>query len=251
SWIASLAARAERPPARPRLPLVWNGIAIGSAEPAVLQLLQLPGTLSLDGDGFMLHGEPAQALARVAEALLAAGRVTAWRNEQLAVTDEQGRVLGTVERGVTRLLGIATHAVHLLGVDDSASHWLQLRSLTKPDDPGLWDTLVGGMVPAGESAASALERETQEEAGLALSQLRGVRLGGTVTTRRPSGSVPHGYIVERLTWYDCIVPGGVVPVNRDGEVAEFRRMAPEELAQRLQRDEVTVDAALMLVARGL
>ncbi|HEY8358978.1 MAG TPA: NUDIX hydrolase, partial [Ramlibacter sp.] len=60
-----------------------------------------------------------------------------------------------------------------------------------------------------------------------------------------------GYIVERLTWYDCVVPEGVVPVNRDGEVAEFRRMPREEVRQRLQADGFTIDAALMLVARGV
>ena len=106
---------------------------------------------------------------------------------------------------------------------------------------------MGGMVPAGEDAASALARETLEEAGLALAQLRDVRLGGIVRTERPSATEPAGYIVERLTWYRCVVPDGVVPANRDGEVAEFRRMPAAEVARRLERDEFTRDAALMLL----
>lgn len=251
-WIASLAGRAQRPPARPRVPLAWDGIVIGSVETALLQDLQVPG-LARDAhdDGFCLHGDLTPVLALVAAALHSAGRVPAWRNEQLAVRDAAGTVLGSVERGVTRLLGIATHAVHLLGVNAAGAHWLQLRSLAKPDDPGLWDTLVGGMVPAGETAEGALARETGEEAGLDLAQLADVTHGGTVVTRRPSGSVPHGYIVERLDWYRCVVPEGVVPVNRDGEVAEFRCMPPADVAERLQREAFTLDAALMLVARGL
>ena len=44
-----------------------------------------------------------------------AGVAHAWRDEQLAVTDAQGRTLGTVERAVVRPLGITTFAVHLVG----------------------------------------------------------------------------------------------------------------------------------------
>jgi len=250
-WLDALAARAQQPPRRPRVPLTWSGRAIGSVEPGLLAALTLPGALRDHGDGWEVIGEATPALAQIADALRAAGFVRAWRDEQLAVTDEASHVLGTVERGVTRLLGIATHAVHLLGVDPDGLHWLQRRALTKPDDPGLWDTLVGGMVPAGEATVSALERETQEEAGLDLAQLQDVRLGGTVVTRRPSPTQPAGYIVERITWYDCVVPAQVVPLNRDGEVEEFRRMPADEVARRLQADEFTVDAALMLLQRGL
>ena len=39
--------------------------------------------------------------------------------------------------------------------------------------------------------------------------------------RRPSANVEHGYMVERLAWYRCTVPEGVVPSNVDGEVAQF------------------------------
>ncbi|MGV3571813.1 MAG: NUDIX hydrolase [Ramlibacter sp.] len=232
------------------MPLTWSGTPIGSVEPQLLEPLRLPESLRFRAGGWEVTGEPTPALARIAASLREAGLVHAWRDEQLAVTDADGRVLGSVERGVTRLLGVATHAVHLLGVDGAGAHWLQLRALTKPDDPGLWDTLVGGMVPAGETALHALERETREEAGLELARLRDVRPGGTVVTRRPSANVPAGYIVERLTWYDCVLPDGLAPVNQDGEVAEFRRMPPAELARRLQADEFTVDAALMLVQRG-
>jgi len=250
-WLQGLAARGKQPPRRPRVPLTWSGRVIGSVEPELLATLHLPADLRAQGEGWEVTGDPTPALGRIADALRAAGVVQAWRDEQLAVTDEAGHVLATVERGVTRLLGIATHAVHLLGVDAQGWHWVQRRALTKPDDPGLWDTLVGGMVPAGEATASALEREAQEEAGLDLAQLQDVRLGGAVVTQRPSTTLPAGYIVERITWYDCVVPAQVVPVNRDGEVQEFRRMPPDEVARRLQADEFTIDAALMLLQRGL
>jgi 8-oxo-dGTP pyrophosphatase MutT (NUDIX family) len=256
AWRAALLARLDRPPQVPREPLWWGDATIGSIEPDVAQRVataapiasqQRGGTAGWRVTGRVLQG----SLAALAGALRTAGFVRVWRNELLAVADEQGRELASIERGAARLLGIATHAVHLLGFAPGGRHWLQQRAFDKADDPGRWDTLVGGMVPAGESAVLALERETLEEAGLTTSQLDALEFGGQVITRRPSSSVPHGYVVERLDWYRCVVPVGVMPQNRDGEVAQFRLMGRQELVDCLRRDEVTLDAAAMLLAAGL
>jgi 8-oxo-dGTP pyrophosphatase MutT (NUDIX family) len=56
----------------------------------------------------------------------------------------------------------------LIGLSADGRYWVQQRSLTKPNAPGLWDTLMGGMIPACDSIAQALQRETWEEAGLKL-----------------------------------------------------------------------------------
>ena len=130
-------------------------------------------------------------------------------------------------------------------------HWVQQRSLTKANDPGLWDTLMGGMIPATDSIAQALERETWEEAGLRLDQLTDLRRGGRISISRPANEEGPGYVVEHIDWYRCIVPEGVVPVNQDGEVAHFALMDGDEVAARLQRDEFTIEAALILLEAGL
>jgi hypothetical protein len=39
----------------------------------------------------------------------------------------------------------------------------------------------------------------------------------------------------------------VVPVNQDGEVAQFQLMTPAEVIAGMQRDEFTTEAALILV----
>jgi 8-oxo-dGTP pyrophosphatase MutT (NUDIX family) len=148
-------------------------------------------------------------------------------------------------------LGITTRAVHLAGLSPDGRHWVQQRSLTKPNDPGLWDTLMGGMIPASDSVEQALERETWEEAGLHIAQLRGLTHGGHVTMRRPTDSGRGGYVVEHIEWYRCVVPDGIAPVNQDGEVAQFSLLAPDEIAARLHRDEFTVEAALVLARCGL
>ena len=255
AWLAALDEKADQPPRRPRVPL-WAGEArIGSVEPDLLRRIALPAGLArectLDGEtGWRIDGEPTAGLHRIALAMREAGVAHAWRDEQLAVTDETGAVVGTVERAVVRPLGITTFAVHLAGLSPDGRHWVQQRSLTKPNDPGLWDTLMGGMVPACDSLAQALERETWEEAGLRMAQLTQLAHGGRIATRRPS-DVAAGYVVEYIDWYRCVVPEGVTPVNQDGEVAQFRLMDARELQGRLLREEFTIEAALILARCGL
>lgn len=247
AWQAGLQARAHRPPLRPRQPLYWGDARIGSVEPDLFARCGA-ADVAQHRDGWRVQGELSPALARIADALRAAGLAHVWRDELLAVRDEAGALLGAVERAVVRPLGIATHAVHLLGLDAQGRHWVQQRALDKPNDPGLWDTLVGGMVPARDSLAVALERETWEEAGLWPAQLQGLRHGGQVTVARPAAELPHGYVHERLDWFVATLAPGVVPQNQDGEVAQFALMESAEVAKRLERDEFTIDAGLLLLA---
>jgi 8-oxo-dGTP pyrophosphatase MutT (NUDIX family) len=257
-WLADLAARLDRPPARPRLPLWWSAITIGSVEPGWVAGLHAaaPQTAALLGPttpggapGFEIRGADLTAsLGLLADAMRAAGRAHAWRDEQLAVTAEAGAVLATIERAAVRPLGIATRAVHLVGVTPDGSHWIQQRALDKPTDPGLWDTLMGGMVPARDSLDAALARETWEEAGLRMDQLQGLRHGGQVLSRGPAAQVAGGYMVELIDWFVALVPAGVTPINQDGEVAQFRRASSDELQRMLLAGDFTLEAAGVLAA---
>lgn len=251
AWRAQLRARADAPPALPREPL-WAGEAlIGSVEADLFPRLKLPFWLLLEkGEGWQLQGELTGTLRQVALAMRDAGLAHVWRDEQLAVTDDRGRTLGTVERAVVRQLGIATFAVHLAGFAPDGRHWVQQRSLAKANDPGLWDTFVGGLVPAADSLEQALERETWEEAGLRLAQLRELRHGGRVTARHPSSDVPQGWVVEHIDWYRCTVPEDVRPANQDGEVQQFALLEPGEVARRLRAGAFTLEAALVLEGAG-
>ncbi len=255
AWRAALGAKADQPPRSHRVPL-WAGAAlIGSVEPALLRALPLP-SVAVEAChrggvmGWQVLGDPTVSLGLVANAMRERGVAHVWRDEQLAVTDEAGTVVGTVERAVVRPLGITTFAVHLAALSPDGRHWVQQRSLSKPNDPGLWDTLMGGMVPACDSLPQALARETWEEAGLHLEQVEQLAHGGRVSTRRPSDK-PGGYVVEHIDWYRCEVPHGVVPVNQDGEVAEFRLMDSAEVRARIARSEFTLEAALVLARCGV
>lgn len=156
-------------------------------------------------------------------------------------------MLGTIERAVVRPLGIPTRAVHLVGWTPDGRQWVQQRSHAKADDPGMWDTLVGGMVPASDSLEEALARETWEGAGLRLNQVQALRHCGHVRTARPS-SVEGGYVQEIIDWYRCTIPAGTAPVNQDGEVQQFRALAPGELRDRLLAGDFTLEAAGVMAA---
>ena len=252
AWRAHLHAAADCPPQRRRVPLAWRGERIGSVEADLFDRAALAGSPLLrwrDVQGtWDVVGELTSSLARIAFVLRDRGLAHAWRDEQLAVRNDAGAVLATVERAVVRPLGIATHAVHLVATDARGGHWVQQRAFDKPTDPGLWDTLMGGMVPARDSLEDALARETWEEAGLQLAQVRDLRYGGRLLTRRPFRELPHGYVVEALDWYACTLPEGVQPANQDGEVAGFRCMPPAEVEMLLEREAFTIDASLILAA---
>jgi 8-oxo-dGTP pyrophosphatase MutT (NUDIX family) len=253
AWQAHHQQRAVCPPLRLRVPLWWGSARIGSVEPELVERSGLAAWALLPDQrrgeqGWRVRGEDLSGtLAAIALALRERDLCHVWRNELLAVCDEAGTVLGAVERAATRVLGIATGAVHLAALDAQGRHWVQQRAFDKPTDPGMLDTLVGGAIPASDTVAQALERETWEEAGLRLAQAHDLRHGGRVWTQRPS-DVPHGYIVEWLDWFTCTLPPGVQPRNQDGEVAEFRCLDAAEMTQRLQRDEFTIDAAQVLLA---
>ncbi|MET0312312.1 MAG: NUDIX domain-containing protein [Burkholderiaceae bacterium] len=247
AWLAALRADAQRPPRRARVPFFVAGQEAGTVEPEFLRPLSRAGWLQEARGGWELLGEPGPSLERLAVAMREAGMAHAWRDEQLAVNGPQGHRIGTIERGCVRPLGIPTLAVHLVGEAPDARVWAQLRALTKSNDPGLWDTLMGGMVSAADTLEKALERETWEEAGLRIAQLRDVRYGGHIVTRRPAGDASDaGYVVERIDWYRCVVPDGVAPVNQDGEVDEFRLMDRDELVAKLHAGTFTAEAALIL-----
>ena len=86
----------------------------------------------------------------------------------------------------------------------TTAHWSSRAApRTRSIDPGLWDNLVGGMVPAGETLEQALEREAWEEAGLALDRIE-VHHGRMFHVRRP---VPEGYQSEWIHVYDVTLGG--------------------------------------------
>lgn len=259
TWLARLQARAAQAPTQPRAALRAGARTIGSLLPEVGARFA-GGLLQAEPGGWQVAGDLSLSLNQIAGQMrdTRLGHVAHyWRNEQLGVYDADGLLLGSVERGAVRPLGIATRAVHLVGRTPGGDIWVQQRALTKANDPGQWDTLMGGMISAQDNLQTALARETQEEAGLDVAALQGVRHRGCVRITRPAdddvpGQPPAplglGYVVEAIDWFEATLPDGMEPVNQDGEVAQFECLTPAQLADRLQQDAFTLEAALILAA---
>ena len=240
------------------MPFGTGARVLGSVEPGLLELVA--PELSRQGirldlqpfdgvEGWSLAPGPeglSVALNALALALRELGCCGPWRQEQLGVRGPDGQRVATVERGAVRVLGLSTEAVHLVAYAPDGRMWVQQRAFNKPNDPGLWDTLMGGMVSAADSLEQALARETWEEAGLRVERLHGLTHGGHVLFSRPSSEGQGaGFMVERIDWFRCTVPDGVVPVNQDGEVERFELMGREALIERMVGGQFTLEAALI------
>ena len=257
-WLQKIQAEANQSPALSRIPLYAKNSLIGSVEPEFISNLAVlinkygrEQLLKKEHSGWHLADIDADVTAsfnEVAGVLRYLRMAGAWRDEQLDVCDESGTQIGTIERGVVRQLGIATLAVHLVGQTTDGRFWVQQRALNKPNDPGKWDTLMGGMVSAGDTAETALARETWEEAGLHIADLQNLRYGGRQSNCRPSSDGAAGYMQESIEWYVATVPDGFTPNNQDGEVAQFVLMDKAQLLAAMQRSEFTLEAALIFAS---
>ncbi len=246
-----LLARADVPPPQDWVAVRMAGHPIGTASPEVARFLAAREprcALRSAGLEFVTEGLDFRArsalLADAAFRLRDEGLLQGWRDEQLDVRPlDGGAPLATIERAACRALGIATHAVHMNAFARDGGLVVARRADHKPIDPGLWDNLVGGMVAAGESELEALTREAQEEASLDLAQLPLAR-GGLVRERRP---VREGYLVESVQVFDADLPPGIQPHNRDGEVARIEWREIDAVLDAIERDEFTLEAALVTI----
>lgn len=246
AWFRDYLVRAQVAPAVPRDRLLIGSRPCGSVEARLAHEMVLQGLpLQRAGGDWVVTGTPDDSLATMARWLHANGHGGKWRNERVAVTDDRGEVVAAIERAAVRVLGIATQAVHLVGSDPSGRVWVQRRALDKAVDPGMLDTLVGGLASFGESVQTTLERETWEEAGLRLPELGEVRDIGRAVVRRP---LSDGYMVEHIAMFGAQVPAHTAPSNQDGEVMAFECLATDDLVRRMAAGEFTFEAVLIHAA---
>ncbi|WP_069103486.1 NUDIX hydrolase [Acidovorax sp. RAC01] len=259
-WVATARQQALQAAPSPRQPLVAAGHVVGSVAEGFLEENGFQGTLhehclllkKEHSGGVVWHldgaaDEITPALNALASALRDQGLCGPWRDEQLAVCNAAGDVVATVERGAVRVLGITTRAVHLVGRAPDGRIWVQKRAMTKPSNPGQWDTLMGGMVSAADTLQQALARETWEEAGLRVDDLHHLAHGGHVAFSRPSREGGGaGFMVERIDWFHAVVPEGMQPDNQDGEVECFALLHPDEVRACIADGGFTLEAGLVL-----
>jgi 8-oxo-dGTP pyrophosphatase MutT (NUDIX family) len=184
------------------------------------------------------------ALAALARQLADAGHVRGWRNELFAVTPAlEAEPFAVIERAAARFLGLLTFASHMNGiVAGQRALWISRRSPHKAVDPGMWDNLVAGGMPAGSDPLETLVRECDEESGIPPELAGQAEAHGVIDVLR---EIPEGVQWERVYVYDLMLPPDFVPHNRDGEVAEHRHIGPEALLAIMADCAMTVDATLV------
>ncbi len=246
---ARLLARAQQPAPPGWLPVVMAGREVGVAAPEVASFLASTTShfalaehrMVLLDDGLDARARTA-LLANCALRLRDAGLLRGWRDEPLDIRPTpQDAPLAVIERAACRTLGVTTIAVHLNAFTPGGDLIVARRAKHKQIDPGLWDNLVGGMVPAGESEEQALSREAQEEAGLDLDPSALTRGGRVHVTRQ----VPEGFQSELVQVFDTVIADGTGLRNQDGEVAAIERRPVAAAIDAIERGEFTLEAALV------
>ena len=67
------------------------------------------------------------------------------------VVNENDEVISREPRSVVHATGLRHRAAHVLVFNAAGNIFLQLRSNTKDNNPGVWDSSCSGHVDAGES----------------------------------------------------------------------------------------------------
>jgi isopentenyl-diphosphate delta-isomerase type 1 len=86
--------------------------------------------------------------------------------ELFDIVNEDDEVIGQQPRSVVHAKGLRHRAAHVLVFNTDGKVFLQLRSISKDNNPGVWDSACSGHVDAGESYSDAATRELMEEIGL-------------------------------------------------------------------------------------
>ena len=86
--------------------------------------------------------------------------------EQVALYDDHGVVVGSAPRSVMRRQNLRHAASSVVVRDEQGRIYLHRRTTTKDVYPGLLDFAAGGVVQAGEDPAVGAVREAEEELGV-------------------------------------------------------------------------------------
>ena len=258
SCLFALGAQARTAPPTDWLPWRCDDLPLGWLSTArATWLAQHLGDCSLLPKALVWHGKDASEVwrsGRLQTALRAArdqGLLTGWRDEPFSfwhadctTPDPHRPALLQVERSGFRWLGLLSHAVHVNGFLPDGRLWCARRALSKATDPGMLDNLTAGGLPSGETLQTCVLRELAEEAGLFSMDGHVLQAAGSVRTSRLE---PQGWHDEIVHVFNLTLAVDFVPINQDGEVAEFMCLsAPQVLAQALA-GAFTVDAVQTLI----
>ncbi|MBK8174240.1 MAG: DUF4743 domain-containing protein [Rhodospirillales bacterium] len=225
------------------LPFSIEGADVGLMRPEfAAHLAEFPAVFDVDADFVRL--QPAldhpdvrtQAVDDVLRLLATRGVLSGWREEVYPVAPRpEMRPLMTLERAAVPLFGVWASGVHINGFVRDGSEllmWVGRRSPDKQTAPNKLDQIVAGGRSAAYSIFETVIKESEEEAGIETGLIRYARPVGALSycTERP-----EGLRRDVLYLFDLELPPDFVPVNRDGEIAEFM-LWPVDRVREMVRD---------------
>jgi len=156
--------------------------------------------------------------------------------ELLDVVDADDRVIGVKTRGEIHAQGLMHRAAHILVFNTSGELFIQKRSMSKDNNPGLWDSSAAGHVDSGENYYDCAIRELGEELGIRV----------TVPLEQLSRLVASPITdMERCIVYRCMDDGPFV-LETD-EIDEGAWISGEEMDRRVSENDPTQTRVLQYI----
>ena len=156
--------------------------------------------------------------------------------ELLDVVDANDRVVGVRTRGEIHRLGLMHRSVHILVFNRNDELFIQKRSMSKDNNPGLWDSSAAGHLDRGEDYLDCATRELTEELGI-------VEVSPLEALFRLSASQQTG--MEHCTVYRCINDG---PFQlQEEEIDEGTWIRISDMDRRVSEEDPTLTSILRLI----
>jgi isopentenyl-diphosphate Delta-isomerase len=93
-------------------------------------------------------------------------KLTNIQEEIYDVVDKMDLVIGQATRREIHQKNLLHRSIHILILNNHNELFLQKRSMSKDENPGLWDTSSAGHVDSGETYDDCAHRELWEELGI-------------------------------------------------------------------------------------
>ena len=172
------------------------------------------------------------AVDMVVRALFEDGVLTGWRGEPYPVGGQWGGPHAfEVERAAAPFLGARAYGVHINGYvrkENGLHMWIARRADDRPVCPGQFDNMIAGGQPVTLSLKENVIKEAGEEAGVP---------PDLAATALPTGAITYcaesdiGLKPDIMFCWDLELPADFMPLNADGEIAEFRLLPAAEVME--------------------
>ncbi|MFT5896918.1 MAG: isopentenyl-diphosphate delta-isomerase [bacterium] len=159
--------------------------------------------------------------------------------EWLDIVDENDIVIGRAPRDQIHAENHFHRSSHVLVFNSQGEVFVQLRSMSKDNSPGLWDTSAAGHVDSGEDYLECAVRELAEELGVSSSP---------VTLKYVSCLPPGAHNGFEFTRIFTLISDEVLLLQPE-EVDDGRWLSPTELEAWIEEDRAIFTDSFLTIWR--